>query len=59
MSQARVTDFFATRKSKRFSQDEVLLNKQKKAHILFDASDSSSGTDSSISPEEACNLLKK
>lgn len=59
MSQARVTDFFASRKSKRFSQDEVLLNKQKKAHILFDASDSSSGTDSSISPEEACNLLKK
>ncbi|CAF0851365.1 unnamed protein product [Brachionus calyciflorus] len=40
MSQARVTDFFATRKRNRFNQDEILLNKQKKTHTLIESSDS-------------------
>lgn len=40
MSQARVTDFFATRKRNRFNQDEILLNKQKKTHQLIDTSES-------------------
>lgn len=42
MSQARVTDFFATRKRNRFNQDEILLNKQKKTHQLVESSDSKS-----------------
>ena len=49
MSQARVTDYFATRKRNRFNQDEVLLNKQKKSHTLID----------SIDLEEAAKLVKQ
>lgn len=39
MSQARVTDFFATRKRNRLDQNEVLLNKQKKTQMLIDSPD--------------------
>ena len=36
MSQARVTDFFATRKRNIFNQDAVLLAKQKRTHSLVE-----------------------
>lgn len=38
MSQAKVTEFFSTRKRNRFNQDEVLLNKQRKSQVLADTS---------------------
>ena len=36
MSQARVTDFFATRKRNLHQQDQVLLAKQKRTHSLLE-----------------------
>ena len=37
MSQAKVTEFFSTRKRNRFNQDDVLLNKSGKSHTLADS----------------------
>ena len=41
MSQARVTDFFATRKRNLHQQDQVLLAKQKRTHSLLEKDNSS------------------
>ena len=60
MSQARVTDFFSTRKRNRFNQDEILLNKQKRTQTLIDSSDftDSSGGEGNII-NETCKLIKQ
>ena len=60
MSQARVTDFFSTRKRNRFNQDEILLNKQKRTQTLIDSSDftDSSGGEGNLI-NETCKLIKQ
>lgn len=63
MSQARVTDFFSTRKRNRFNQEDILLNKQKRTQTLIDSSDfsESSGGEGNCNSivNEACKLIKQ
>jgi len=59
MSQARVTDFFSTRKRNRFNQDDILLNKQKRTQVLIESESSGGEANCNSIVNEACKLIKQ
>jgi hypothetical protein len=59
MTQARVTDFFSTRKRNRFNQDDILLNKQKRTQVLIESESSGGEANCNSIVNEACKLIKQ